>query len=100
MFFSGSLSFFLSPESRATLPSKITPLRLHELYDTLSAVVDRVLVADFNSELAPQVNMVNLPLLKICAQKVRSPMSLLRGRVAFTNKIGTFQLARSDTNFI
>ena len=53
---------------------------------------------DFNSELAPQVNIVNLPLLKIRAKKVIAPMS--PQCVAFTNKKGTFQLARSDTNFI
>lgn len=52
---------------------------------------------DFNSELAPQVNMVNLPLLKIRAKKVIAPMS--PQCMAFTNKKGTFQLARSDMNF-
>ena len=52
---------------------------------------------DFNSELALQVNMVNLPLLKIRAKKAISPMS--PQCVAFTNKKGTFQLARSDTKF-
>ena len=77
------LVVFLSPKLGPTAFSKIIhKQKLEEFHATLSAVVDRVLVRfpslktfplvpDFNSELSPQANMVNVPLQKICAKKVR-----------------------------
>ena len=77
------LVVFLSPKLGPTAFSKINhKQKLEEFQATLSAVVDRVLVRfpslktfplvpDFNSELSPPANMVNVPLQKICAKKVR-----------------------------